>query len=88
MNLPPNDRPECKTCPMWGGFGLELDFVNEPERMWPCHLSPPAFVGAPDSDDWTCMSGWAHPVTDCEDGCSHHPDFPAWVVARRAKESG
>lgn len=71
------DRPTCATCPYW------KQDVEEPE-IGECHRHAPLSVMLPirgeipdiyqHSDDPT----WS--VTDEDDWCGDHPQFPQWIA--------
>jgi hypothetical protein len=51
-----------------------------------CELNPRVFVGDPLKGD-SCRDAisWHEPVVTAECGCSHHPDFPAWLAEWKAE---
>lgn len=79
-----DERPRCESCPHWNG----PDSVGDGT----CKRIPPAFVGTPnDETHMTKAAWWQQPITGFDDGCSEHPDFPAWLrewLRARAEEKG
>jgi len=53
-----------------------------------CELSPPQFVGDGGREiPGENLGDWGWPRVGPDDGCSHHPDFPAWLAEWKAERN-
>ncbi len=73
------ERPTCKTCVHFS----EAPFAPANGQ---CRKEPPSPVVAHDDDGTPIVLPWIPPV-ESDYGCSHHPDFPAWIAAARRRRA-
>lgn len=73
-----SDRPTCATCPFWRR-PLEHTYGE-------CRRFPPQSVTAGRRGDNSPLgyTDFDSPRVMAEDWCGEHPDFPAWLAARRS----
>jgi hypothetical protein len=83
------ERPRCGTCP----YGTEV-LDNEQIGPWVrCGLHPAVFVGVLPDDPVSNSEAvgdypwvWSQPIMAGDASCSSHPDFPAYIAARKASD--
>jgi hypothetical protein len=64
------EKPRCRTCP-------HAYVLNETASSYVCELNPPDAVPT-----GTIGRTWDQPRVLGSEGCSHHPDFTAWLSGR------
>jgi hypothetical protein len=75
------DRPTCETCPYW----------TDPDKneFGECRVVAPTLTPAELAvriyDDTNGMEYGAWPTTYFDSWCGQHPDFPAYIAARKAQ---
>lgn len=85
------ERPTCSTCPYWS---------DKPDDPGHCQRFPPIIIermaewyDKRPQDRWSSMlsgldepSSSHFPVAETDHWCGEHPDFSAYIAARKAKE--
>lgn len=74
-----SERPTCRTCPHWNGFG---EATVETWKELSCLRYPPTVIVKPDHEDPVCL----RPLRYADDSCGEHPDSPAWIASLKAKQ--
>jgi hypothetical protein len=73
-------KPRCRSCPHAVAWGTD-EFC--------CELNPSRFVGVPTMDGPKFRNyEWMQPIMNGSEGCSHHPDFPDWLVEWKKGRDG
>jgi hypothetical protein len=87
------ERPTCKTCPYWDEDKRSYGDIGECRRYPPQLIPESVSVGqrkAPSGDIYHDVNpDQLFPgVFGRDDWCGEHPDFPAYIAARKAEGGG
>jgi hypothetical protein len=80
-------RPTCATCPYWDEPDLDDKFDEDEGRYSQCRRRGPR-LHAPSCEELDRNPWWGiWPNVFEHDWCGEHPDFPAYLAARKAADA-